>query len=143
MAEQARFVVGGVYRRNRAVGGVQFGMLHSAVQEASGRRHGRMSVGGETDMTVAESDMGGWELIAEPGTPLVAVGPMYVTEADLKKAVDERAADLTKALIDRLIEAEAKLVQLTARVRDMEPKPDNGESKPIRTVEDLKMRARA
>lgn len=146
MTQEARFVVGGVYRRPKANGGYQMGTLISAVEEPTGRIHGRMTVGGEADMTVSAKDMSNWELVSEPGKPLIAVGPKYVTDEDVRVAVDSAVSAELLATRDRLVELEAKLIQVVARLRDLEHAPEP-QARPdpakMSQVDGLKQRARA
>ncbi len=129
MSEQkTRFVVGGVYRRPRikAVGGFQYGVLLDAVEEPNGRLHGRICVGGELPVPVGATHMENWELIAEPGNPLVKVGPKYVTDEDLQKAVDLAVAGLVRSNHERVTTLEAELIGLRARVKELEAPTASG-----------------
>jgi hypothetical protein len=130
--EQARFVVGGVYRRKRVVGGLQYGVLVDGLEEANGRRHGRIFAGGETSVGVTERDMQDWELIAEPGNPIIPQGTEYVRREDLAKQVEERLAVELSAWRDRFITLEKENVDLRVRLsqieRDLKPE---GKTVPI------------
>lgn len=114
--EQARFVPGAVYRKPRQDGGWSYGVLFAATEEVSGRQHGRITEGDKVPEPISAADMKNWELVSEHATSHVRVGPRFVTEEDLAKAVTQAVAAEVSAMRDRLTEIEADLVRMRAKV---------------------------
>lgn len=134
-----RFVVGGVYRRARKLGGWDFGMIVEATIEDSGRTYGLITVGGHAPEPIKSDKMGNWELVAEPGNPLIEVGQKFATPEDMDVAVALRVAEAVRTVTERLVQVEADNVSLRGRVRDLEAAASPPASD---KVVDLKARAR-
>ena len=147
---QARFVVGGVYRKPSPTAGAWvYGLLIRATQSTTGRLSGTMTNGIEVDCGVTDIDMQNWELIAEPGATVASSVPQRIaTEDDLLAAVREEVAKAMEAVNKRVVELESANGRLRETVRLLEkaaqPPPEaavNGT--PVGEMKSLRERARA